>query len=302
MKNTFILKLIVILFIFSPAICFSKEKNYSYELEFGDPAAQKIVQIGGNGDLNITGYEGKKILISANENIFEEDNEVTEKTKGLKKIGGSGFQINNKKNENCIVISRSIFGKKIDLDIKVPNNITLRIGGGSIFKPQNFNSQANIPPVATPPVENGVIAGNIYIKDLTGTIEVSTVVGNIDMENIEGEVTASSVQGNLKIVFNKIRKENALYFSTVNGEIDITLPKKTAADIIAKTLNGNVYSGFDAEITTKNVAGDQTEEPGLPNFVTAFLNPNNITLRINGGGQEIYLRTINGNIYIRKGE
>ena len=57
----------------------------------------------------------------------------------------------------------------------------------------------------------------------------------------------------LKIVFNKLSKDNALYFSTVNGEIDITLPKGTAADIMAKALNGDVYSGFEGETTTENV-------------------------------------------------
>lgn len=302
MKKTTIFKIVLILLIFSPAVCFSKEKSYSYELEFGSSSSEKIVQIGGNGDLNITGYKGNKVLISANEDIFENGDNVNEKTKGLKKIGGGGLQIDNKKDENCIVVSRSIFGKKIDLDIKVPNNITLRVGGGSMFKPQDFESHTNIPPVAPPPAKNGVMAGNIMIKDLTGTVEVSTIVGNIDMENIAGEVTASSVQGNLKIAFNKIRKENALYFSTVNGEIDITLPKKTAADIIAKTLNGNVYSGFDAEVTPHHVAGEEADESGMPSFVSSFLNANNITSKINGGGQEIYLRTINGNIYIRKGE
>jgi hypothetical protein len=356
MKNTFIIKLIVILFIFSPTICFSIEKDYTYELEFGDPGAKKILQIGGNGDLNITGYEGKKILISADENVFEEDSEVKEKTKGLKKLGGGGFNIMNDKKENCIIISRSIIGDNIDLDIKVPNDITLRLGSGGNLIPQEPQKEAgesgrrkdqrswwrqseqepqkeggkpgkgteknnstakstgnNSNPYSdaysyayayTPPAVNGIITGDILIKDLTGTIEINTIQGDIIVENIKGAVTASSVQGSLKIVFNKLSADNALYFSTVNGEIDITLPKGAAADIMAKALNGDVYSGFEGEITTENVLKDQTLPQNMVNNFSHpnYIDPNYIASRINGGGQKLYLSTIRGNIYIRKGE
>jgi hypothetical protein len=323
MKKSFITKLIAILFILSPAVCFSKEKTYSYELEFGNPKAQKVVQIGGSGDINITGYNGDKLLISANEDIFHEDNESDEKTKGLKKLGGGGFNITNDKEENCIAISRSIVGRKIDLDIKVPNGITLRLGSGHNSKQMDFKLKKEDSEKDNPMPEgehklffskigpdpdtfesmggSGIIAGNILIKDLTGTIEINTIQGNIDVENIKGEVVASSVQGNLKVIFDKLSKDNALYFSTVNGEIDITLPKGTAADIMAKTLNGNVYSGFDGETTTENVVNEKTGTAALQNIVNTFFHSNYITSKINGGGQDIYLSTINGNIYIRKG-
>ncbi len=333
MKNTF--TIILILIMFSPAICFSKEKTYSYELEFGNPAAKKILQVGGNGNLNITGYSGNKVLISANEDVFEKDTEVNEKAKGLKKIGGGGFNIINNKKDNLIIISRSITGMDIDLTIKVPNNITLRLGsGGSINRQElkrqrqelkrhagdfrrgieKYKSTGNdvsdnlIPPgvpfpvAYTPAMVHGIIQGNIFIKDLTGTIEAKIINGNVSVENIDGEVTASSVEGNINIVFNKLNKDNALYFSTVNGEVDITLPEKTAADIVAKTLNGNVYSGFGGESTTENVAKEDTGTSGPQDSVSNIIHSNYVTSRINGGGQEIYLSTINGNIYIRKGK
>ena len=326
MKNTFIIMLILIMF--SPAICFSKEKTFSYELEFGNPAAKKILQVGGNGNINITGYSGDKILVSANENVFEKDAEVNEKAKGLKRLGGGGFNIINNKKENLIIISRSITGMDTDLTIKAPNNITLRLGSGGNINRQHlkrqarelrrdiekYNSSGNgpannfIPPdfpfpvTYVPAAANGIIQGNILIKDLTGTIEANTINGNVSVENIDGEVTASSVEGNINIIFNKLNKDNALYFSTVNGEIDITLPKKTAADIMAKTLNGNVYSGFGGESTTENVMKENTGTSGPQDSVSNIIHANYITSRINGGGQEIYLSTINGNIYIRKGE
>ena len=104
------------------------------------------------------------------------------------------------------------------------------------------------------------------------------------------------------IIFNKLNKDNVLYFSTVNGEVDITLPKKTAADIMAKTLNGNVYSGFGCESTTENIMKGDTGTSVPQDSVSNIIRSNYITSRINGGGQEIYLSTINGNIYIRKGE
>ena len=322
MKKSLIIKAILIFIIFGSSICFSKEKRYDHEVEFGDLKGNRIIQFSGNGDLNVTGYEGNKVLVSSNENIFEQDSEVNEKAKGLKKIAGGGFNIINNKKENVIIISRPI-DKRIDLDIKVPNNITLKFGsdvnrhswgnrtlatqilngiyGGDKKGPQN-NVIAFAINNTLGGVFNGIIEGDVNVKNFSCIIEVNTVQGNINVQNIDGEVIASTVEGDINITFNKLNKESTLYFSTVNGDIDITFPKGTNADIMTRTMEGDVYSGLDGDVTLGKEIEDETATTESQNNFSNIFQSNYITTKINGGGQEIYLSTIDGNIYIRKGE
>jgi hypothetical protein len=322
MKKSFIIKALLICIILSSSISFSKEKGYDHEVEFGDSKGNRIIQFSGNGDLNVTGYEGNKVLVSSNENIFEQDCKANEKAKGLKKIAGGGFNIINNKKENIIIISRPI-DKHIDLDIKVPNNITLKFGSevnrqswgtrnfmgqivtsiiGSNKKSTRNNPISIIVNNAVGGVFNGIIEGNVNVQNFSGIIEVNTVQGSIRAENIDGEVIASTVEGDINIAFKRLNKDRTLYFSTINGDIDITFPRATNANIMVRTMEGNVYSGFNGEVTLGKEIEDETATIESQNNFRYIFQSNYITTRINGGGQEIYLNTIDGNVYIRKGE
>ena len=323
MKKVLIINAILVFLLCIINTGFSEMKKYDHEVEFGDSKAERVIQFSGNGNLNITGYNGDKILISSNENIFEEDYKVIEKAKGLKKISGSGFNIINNKKENIIIISRPI-DKHIDLDIKVPNNITLKFGsdvnrqswengnfvgqvystivGGNKEALQNMYKGIKIINNSLVGTYKGIIEGDVNVKDFSGIVEVNTLQGDIKAKNIEGEVIASTVEGNINVTFNRLNKDRALYFSTINGEIDITVPKGTKADVMARTMGGDVYSGFNGDVTVGKEIDDETATTESKNIFSNIFQSNYITTRINGGGQEVYLSTINGNIYIRKGE
>ncbi len=323
MKKHYILKALIIFILLTPAISSSEENGYDAVVEFGDPKGDRIIQFTGNGDLNVTGYDGEKVLISSDDILFKDNDEVHEKAKGLKKIGGGGFNILNKKN-NIIIISRPIH-ESIDLDIKVPNNTCLKFGSdigidswsnGEVMDPiladvYDVNEKAD--PPAPPPAADiirstsggvfyGILEGDVSIKDFSGTIEVNTVNGDIDAVNIEGEVIASTVDGDINVIFKELNKGSALCFSTVDGDIDITFPENIKADIMAKTIEGEVYSGFDADVIMGKSSEDETVTTGgISNFINPF-HSNYITARINGGGHDVHLNTIDGDIYIRKGK
>lgn len=355
MKKNMIIKMAIILFLISSNICFAQGKEYNNELEFGDQSAKRVLQIGGNGDLHITGYKGNKVVISADENIFEESDNRDEKARGLKKIRGGGFNIINNKKENTIFISRPVY-KNIDLNIMVPDGITLKLGNGIDKKSQNLKKLNNdseaqkgelkeraeelkkqvedikeketqlkafeksmriiqkmqekfYVPAPAPGVSEsnryahstGIIDGDISITGFTGVVEVNIVNGDIIAENISGEAVASTVNGDINVSFRMLNKNSALYFSTVNGDIDITLPKEIKADILARTMGGDVYTGFDVDLIYGNQM-DNKKGDASQNFYNPYYNSNFITARINGGGNSVYLNTIDGNIYIRKGE
>lgn len=377
MKKLLFIALTIIGFILIFNSSYAKEMKYSYEVEFGTSQGEKILQFSGNGALNITGYNGSKILLSSDEDIFKDD-EKNEKAQGLKKIGGGGFNIVNNKEKNIIIVSRPGH-KKVDLDVKVPNNITLKIGTG-VTKPSNGYNLSQVQMIApalplAPDFEknakeyeklvknlekrkivieehakelkdraeelgkkaeelekrvtiigprgtavskshntlnwahgfilkdsfNGSVEGDITISDFKGLVEASTMQGSITVNDMDGIVLANTVKGDLDVTFKKLVDDKEIYLSTVYGDIDITFPKKTNADVMSKTIEGDVYSGFDGEVTPGEHPDGLEETKDAKTYFTNMFQSDYVTTRLNKGGQDVYLNTVKGSIYIRKG-
>jgi hypothetical protein len=363
MKKIMLLILIMVTPVFCFHTSFAEEMKYNYEVEFGSAKGEKILQINGSGKVNITGYDGNKILFSSDDDVFKDDGN-NEKAKGLKKIAKGGFNIINNKEKNIIVVSRPGY-KEVDLDVKVPNNTTLKIGTG-VTKPSNGFNLSHVQMIAPsapkamaapefenkvevlvkrgdetekhtrelekeaeklekkiimtgPPGKdvdtsngaigffyqdplNGSVEGDIVINDFKGLVEASTVQGSITVNNLDGMILANAFEGDIHVVFKKLVNGKELYLSTVNGDIDITFPENTDADVMAKTIEGDVYSGFDGDVAFgqhpdgKQTSGDSGNSPDN------VFQSDYVATRINKGGQDVYLNTVEGSIYIRKGE
>jgi DUF4097 and DUF4098 domain-containing protein YvlB len=88
-------------------------------------------------------------------------------------------------------------------------------------------------------------------------------------------------------------------FSSLNGDIDVTLPGDVKARVKLKSDNGEIYSDFEVKLDAsarQPVVEDHRSEQGR--YKIRFDRATYGT--INGGGPEVQLTTFNGNIYIRK--
>jgi DUF4097 and DUF4098 domain-containing protein YvlB len=124
------------------------------------------------------------------------------------------------------------------------------------------------------------VNGSVDVEEISGSVEAKTVNGNVDMESIRGSFNASSVNGAIRADLTQIEESHDLSAHTVNGSLTITLPKNVKADLRAKTLNGSINSDF--ELSVKGRIGKR------------------VSGKINGGGPELHLQTLNGSIRIRK--
>ena len=100
------------------------------------------------------------------------------------------------------------------------------------------------------------------------------------------------------VTFTSVTPDTPMSFSTLNGEIDVTLPTNINATIKMKTDNGEIYSDFEIELQAAGGQEIVDESRGDRNRIRI---DKTITGNINGGGPEFQLTTFNGNIYIRKG-
>ena len=109
-KLTFISGMIVLMMICSGSLYSEEKQKYSKKLNFSDSSKPGILKIfRGEGDINITGYNGKEVVIETLQDVSEEvDNE---KAKGLKRISGSNFSVATDAEENAIIIIGSLFDR-----------------------------------------------------------------------------------------------------------------------------------------------------------------------------------------------
>ena len=95
--------------------------------------------------------------------------------------------------------------------------------------------------------------------------------------------------------------EKSMSFSTLNGDIDVTLPKNIKANVKLKSDNGEIYSDFDMKMakSSREVIEENNRDRDGKYRVKI---DNTILASINGGGPEIQFTSFQGDIIIRKGK
>ena len=112
-------------------------------------------------------------------------------------------------------------------------------------------------------------AGDVDLHTLNGSIDV-TARGAITAETLNGHVTARADAG------------KAVRLATNNGKVEVSLPAASDADVQASTTNGRVSSDF----------GD-VPAPSIRRL-------HDVKLRLGAGGTAISLRTMNGDVLVRR--
>jgi DUF4097 and DUF4098 domain-containing protein YvlB len=116
------------------------------------------------------------------------------------------------------------------------------------------------------------ITYNSVDMDLYFEIKVPKNV-ELEIETISGDIEIKGVLGKMNI-------------NTISGFIDLSLPVKHNADLNLSTISGGMYSDF----TFNNSKNDGYHHYGK----------HDLSKQLNNGGTRIFLKTISGDIYLRK--
>ncbi|MBV8709105.1 MAG: DUF4097 family beta strand repeat protein, partial [Acidobacteriaceae bacterium] len=185
--------------------------------------------------------------------------------------GGSNLDITEE--DNVVNIKTASWNRATDLVITVPRRSSLQL--------KCMND------------------GDIYVEQVDGEIDADNLNGKVTLKNVSGSVVAHSLNGTVLVTLDRIDGSKPMSFSTMNGEIDVTLPDNVRANVRMKTDNGDIFSDFEVKLDTG--ARMSSSEGGRQPDGTYHLRFDR-TLRgtINGGGPEFQFTTFNGQIYIRK--
>ena len=222
------------------------------------------------GSIRVTGYSGNQVVIDA----VTKQPEKAEKPKevdGMKRISrNGGLDISATEEKNVVNVSSKLFNTKMELNIKVPMKFALNVG--------TIND------------------GDILIENVDGELEITNVNGDIRLTNVSGSAVANTVNGVLKANFKTLDAKSPMAFSTLNGNVDITLPATAKFDIKAKSDRGEIYSDFDVDVDKTVPQANKTSKDGMYKVSIDDW----VKGKVNGGGSEIMMKNMNGNIYVRK--
>ncbi|WP_080056782.1 DUF4097 family beta strand repeat-containing protein [Spirosoma aerolatum] len=245
-------------------LCLSNAQAQEYKTKLTNAKDRKVTLEIDAGDIKIEGYNGDEVVIQANSGYEA----PPERAKGLKPlyytaVDNTGLGLAVTPESGGLKIEKAT-RKSIKYTIKLPRKV------GILYQQTNWQK------------------ADVTISNMDGDLEIKTNNGSMDLKNVTGPVVANTTNGEINIVFANIDQEKPTAISTINGEIDITLPASTKANMKLQTIHGEMYTDFDLGI--KN-AKDGLARVGGSHSINGTTN---------GGGVDIQLKTINSNIYIRK--
>lgn len=232
----------------------SAQKDYTKSLD-----GIEWVKIESKSEIILKAHDKNELLIK----VFNQEPKP-EKAKGLKLVGIGG-EDNTNVGFNVIQSGNNLIVESVR-----------KSGGAEIFLPKSQNVSVT-----------NTWDGDIYIEGFSGEVEANANLnGGLNLTNLSGPITAYSLNEGIQVEFDNINQDSPILIRTTNGEIDVTLPASTAANLELSSWNGDVYSNFNLK---------RPDKDGLKS-----ISGKNIKGAINNGGVDITLKSTNGNIYLRK--
>lgn len=267
---------IAILFLCAGALL-AQDNNEKATVPLRDPSRPARIQVSlMSGGITVRGADVKDVQVEAHSRGETErrDRHSSIRADGMKRLdlpGNAGLDVTEE--DNVVTIKTSSMNRAADLVVTVPRRSSLRL--------KCMND------------------GDIYVEQVDGEIDANNLNGKVTLKNVSGSVVAHSLNGAVFATLDRIDSGKPMSFSTLNGDIDVTLPDSLKANVRMKTDNGDIYSDFEVKlIAGASVEGGNSGRQADGSYHLRFDHALRGT--INGGGPEFQFTSFNGQIYIRK--
>lgn len=131
-------------------------------------------------------------------------------------------------------------------------------------------------------LEGTVVSGDIEAEGLRSDVVLTTVDGDIAVSTT-GMAYAKTVSGDMEIEMGDLGTGD-LEFNTVSGDITLRLPSDLEADVDFNSLSGEFETDFDMNVTRES-----------DRFIGLSIEGT-----IGGGGRDLSLSTISGNVRLQR--
>ncbi|MES1214409.1 MAG: DUF4097 family beta strand repeat-containing protein [Bacteroidota bacterium] len=223
-----------------------------------------------DGSITVSSYDGKDIVIDG-ETENEKNNDRSESSGGMKRIYSHSLSITAEEKNNQVSVHTDKPNKSLNLSIKIPKGVTS-------LKLETVND------------------GDIEVNNISAEMEITNVNGGIKLTGVSGSVVANTVNGDVIVTFKSIDNKAPMAFTTLNGNVDVSFPATLQASVKLKSDNGGIYTDFEVAVDNTQPKTERTKEGNMYKVSVKDW----VYGKIGGGGPEIMMKNMNGNIYARK--
>jgi len=287
-------KVLVVVMMIAFTVVARAQDSGEFAVPFSNPAgAMKVIVDIKTGSIKVKGTARKDILVKysgdKDESDEQEEKEESDRRRdrvrvnvnvdegsgsknksGLKKISGGTMSLEASEYQNTVKVTSENWGSKMVVEVEVPSTIDMKI--------KTYND------------------GDLDVSGVTGVVELINYNGSITATGISGTVVAETYNGDIKIAYDKLTPDTPLSYANYNGDIDLTFPAALKASFKMKTKQGEIYSGFDAQVKKGSPITKTESKTG----VYKVQIDDWVKIDVNGGGPEITIQSYNGDIYLRK--
>lgn len=225
------------------------------------------------GSISVKAHSGKEVILyTANrgdDESWQGSRRSSPDAAGLKRIPNFSTGLTIEEDNN--VISINARPRPLNITLQVPSRISLNLK---------------------------TINGNIEVENVQGEIEVSSINGKVMLSQVSGSVVAHALHGDVKVGMVAVEPDKPMSFSSLKGDIDVSLPPDIRANLLMKSDNGEMYSDFDIKFSQLDHSG--AEDTRGQNKKYRIRMDRTTKGIVNGGGPEMQFKTLRGNIYLRK--
>ena len=203
--------------------------------------------------------------------ISVEDNERKIVTpSGTQSLSGGGYTVEVDERDNQISLDTDWRENKVTVVARIPNRADLSL--------------------------STVNNGEIIVSNVNGNLELENTNGPITATGISGSAVAESINDTIDIGFVAIDDVNVTSLESVNGELILRLPANAGAQVHLDSSRGEMFSDFEVDVQPTQPTVERDERRGGVEVRIESV----IVANINGGGPVIRLKTLHGDINIRK--
>ena len=229
-----------------------------------------------SGGIAVRGADVKNVTVEVNSEGSRRSHQhrsAPPKADGMKRLelpGNSGLEIVEQ--DNLVTINKTPWSGTSNLVITVPRRTSLQL--------KCLND------------------GDIRVDGVEGEIDVNDLNGSITLRDVSGSVLAHSLNGEVSATLDRIDGSKPMSFSTLNGDIDVTLPASLRANILIKTDHGEIYSDYEVKLNSPPAKSNDSGRQ--PDGTYRLRIDRALRGTIAGGGPDFQFTSFNGQIYLRK--
>ena len=202
---------------------------------FSDPSRPGTVNVSlFQGGIAVRAGTGRDVIVMSEGRVANSREQPTGKGTGLRRLNQpAGLSVTEENNVMTISSGRLLGGGDIDLQVPARTNLKLSTVNGD----------------------------EIVVERIEGDIEVTAVNGSVMLTDIAGAAVVHSTNGEVKVTLRQLTPQKPMSFTSFNGDVDVTLPSNTKANLKMRTDHGEVLTDFDVQIQQRPATASSTAFP-----------------------------------------